>query len=109
MNRWWIGSIILGIGAIGLYLAFAEKKRETIVVTPRQVEVLPQPVPSPTPELRPLTEVVDVLDIEPLLDPPAIPRAEGAPAGVVLTAMGEEPSVPVHAISAPATIPLAIE
>jgi len=56
-----------------------------------------------------LPAVVDVLDLDPLLDPPPPPRAEPAPPGVVVTALDDDPAPPLRSVSAPATIPPAVE
>ena len=108
MNRWMIGGFVIGVAAVGLYFAFAEKKA-TVPATPLADSPEVKSNPPAKPQAAVLPDVVDVLDIEPLLDPPPIPRVEAAPPGVVVTALDDEPATPVHSISAPATIPPAVE
>jgi hypothetical protein len=52
----------------------------------------PAPVAVTPPPTEPavLTEVIDVTDIDPLLDPPAIPLADPGPSVPMLTAVGYE-------------------
>ena len=109
MNRWMIGGFVIGVAAVGLYFAFAEKKAK--VAAPPLAASPDVPVSqATTPQAAVvLPAVVDVLDIDPLLDPPPIPRAEAAPPGVVVTALDDEPATPVQSVSAAATIPPAIE
>ena len=106
MNRWMIGGFVIGVAAVGLYFAFAEKKT---TVEPLAASQEAKSNPPAKPQAAVLPDVVDVLDIDPLLDPPPIPRVEAAPPGVVVTALDDEPTMPVQSISAPATIPPAIE
>lgn len=108
MNRWMIGGFVIGVAAVGLYFAFAEKKTKE---TPPPLAASPPVVANHAamPQAAVLPNVVDVIDLDPLLDPPPIPRVEAAPPGVVVTALDDEPATPVQSVAAPATIPPAIE
>lgn len=108
MNRWWkIGGCVIGAAAIGLYFAFAEKKTTSQPQAAAPEVAAPQSAKPQAAVVLP--DVVDVLDIDPLLDPPPIPRVEPAPPGVVVTALDDDPATPVQSVSAPATIPPAVE
>ena len=77
--------------AVGLaYLASVKVLRPEPPAAP---ETPPTPAGRPAPPAAPapLSAVVDVLDIDPLLDPPADPESGSAPAGPVVTAFGGEP------------------
>lgn len=109
MKRWAVGGavVLAGVTAVGWYGA-ARRGPEVVVNAPVRPDPAP-PVPAPA-EPVVLARVVDVTDIDPLLDPPAIPAAAGA-AGPVLTAVGyEEVSPPPAAAALPAApIPPAVE
>lgn len=106
-NRWIIGGLIVGAVALAVYIGVAEKRSKAPPETV-QAEISAAPVPAPAPQVLPT--VVDVLDIDPLLDPPAIPPAEAAPPGVVMISFDEEPVVQAApGMPAPAMIPPAIE
>lgn len=94
MTRWAIGGTLLLAGLAALACVGMTRSGPEIVVN---AAVTPEPAP-PVPQ-RPvgpeLPRVFDVADIDPLLDPPAIPIAAG-PAAPVLTAVGyDEPAAPM--------------
>lgn len=106
MVRWLAGAAaVLAAVAVVVTLGGRRTGPEIVVNAP----VTPEPAP-PVPD-RPaapalLPAVVTVADIDPLLDPPAIPPADVAPAGPVLTAVGfEEPAAPAPAAPNPPPIP----
>lgn len=109
MKRWAIGgaAVLAAAAAVGWY-GSARRGPEIVVNAPVTPEPAP-PVPAPAEPVM-LARVVDVADIDPLLDPPVIPAAEGAP-GPVLIAVGyDEPAAAPVAPAAPAApIPPAVE
>ena len=86
-----IGGILVGLLGVSLYLGAV--KRSALTPTPEVTIVL---VDEPKPPSVPLAvqQVVDVMDIEPLLDPPGIPPSGAAPFGAVITRLGYEEVVP---------------
>jgi hypothetical protein len=107
-NRWILGGLVVGAAALTVYFVVAEKKtKDAPAAAHAEVPSAGAPV-APTPVVLPA--VVDVLDIDPLLDPPPIPPAEPAPPGVVVTALDDEPpAVAVAPVAAPPAIPPAVE
>ena len=97
MKRWAIGgaAVLAAAGGVGWYGA-PRRGPEVVVNAPAAPEPAP-PVPAPAAPAI-LARVVDVTDIDPLLDPPAIPAAEGA-AGPVLIAVGYEEPAPAPVVS----------
>ena len=87
MKLWLIGGILVGLLGVSLYLAAV--KRSAPAQTPNVAIVLAEkPKPPPVPLAS--QQVVVVMDIEPLLDPPAIPPAESVSPGAVITRVGYE-------------------
>lgn len=107
-NRWVIGGLVVAIAALSVYFAVAEKKNAgTAPVAQAEPE---QRAPATPPGPVVLPAVVDVLDIDPLLDPPPIPKSEPAPPGVVVTTLDDEPpAAPTTPTAAPAVIPPAVD
>lgn len=106
-NRLIAAGLIVGAVALAVYIGVAEKRSEP---TPAVVQVAAPAAPVPAASPKVLATVVDVLDIEPLLDPPSIPHSEPALPGVVRIAFEDDQPAPVAPTTpAPATIPLAIE
>ncbi len=92
MKLWLIGGILVGLLGVSLYLAAV--KRSAPAQTPNVAIVLAEE-PKPTPPPLAIQQVVDVTDLEPLLDPPAIPSAESVSPGAVITRVGYEELLPV--------------
>jgi hypothetical protein len=113
MRTWVIGGCLLGVVVISA-LVFAPNGEPPAPPTPIPVAApaLGAGLPRP-PEPAVLPEVVEVTDIDPLLDPPAIPVAEASPAVPTLRAVGYEtpaPAPPPAATAAPVVpIPPAAE
>lgn len=109
-NRWLIGGLVVAAAALAVYFTVAEKKSKP-GEPPPQAEASPQVPTAPTAPVV-LPAVVDVLDIDPLLDPPPIPPSDPAgvtPGTAVVIAMDDEPPAvtpPVNA--APPAIPPAV-
>ncbi len=98
MKRWVVGgaAVLAAAAVVGWYGA-TRRGPEVVVNAPATPEPAPTPtVPAPA-EPAVLARVVDVADIDPLLDPPAIPTAEGA-AGPVLIAVGYEEPAPAPVV-----------
>ncbi|HYH66972.1 MAG TPA: hypothetical protein VD866_19915 [Urbifossiella sp.] len=96
MTRWAIGGAMLVAVLAALAWVGGSRSGPEVVVN---AAVEPEPAPPVPP--RPaapaeLPHVVDVTDIDPLLDPPAIPAAGGA-TGPVLTAVGYDEPAPAPA------------
>ena len=87
MKLWLIGGILVGLLGVSLYLGAV--KRSAPAQTPDVAIVLAEK-PKPPPVPLAVQQVVDVMDIEPLLDPPAIPPAESVSPGAVITRVGYE-------------------
>lgn len=106
-NRWLMGTLIAGVIGLAIYLGVVDKRKPPQPDTARGVAVQE---PSPVPAAQPMNALVDVLDIDPLLDPPAIPFSEPITDGVVQIAFEDDkPVPPPPATPAPAFIPPAIE
>lgn len=90
--------------AVGLaYLVWVHKPQPTPPARHDAPVKAVEPTPPPAPAT--LAAVVDVLDIDPLLDPPAAPF-DAAPTGPVVTAVGGDPvPQPVRPSSAVVPIP----
>lgn len=105
MKMWVIGGAVVATVGVGAFVATTKPEpASSVVVQPEPVvTAAPAAIPAlPVPQV--LTEVVDVTDIDPLLDPPVIPVAEpSAPAGPMLSAVGFEEPAPVVTRS-PATV-----
>jgi hypothetical protein len=89
--KWWlIGGT--GLAVLGAWVYLHQSPRPAGPAPAPAVVVQAEATPAvPAP---PLDRVVDVTDLDPLLDPPAIPQAD-APAGPVLIRVGyEEPAAP---------------
>ncbi len=97
MKMWVIGGTLVGL--IGLSFFLAAVKRSGLTPASSEATVVAE---EPAPALLPLRQVVDVTDIDPLLDPPAIPLAEPAASSPVLTRVGYEELVP--ALKAPENV-----
>jgi hypothetical protein len=111
MKNWLLPAAVVGLAVALAYLAWVNlspphppASSETPVV------VAPQATP-PAPAALPA--VVDVLDIDPLLDPPAGASSDPIPTSPVVTAFGDdpipEPYRPYRPASAVAPIPRAVE
>ena len=90
MKMWLIGGIVVGLLGVSGYLAAVKRSAPTMPSEVVTVAAVTAPSLAPTV----LTQVVDMTDIEPLLDPPAISVAEPAVAGPMLTRVGYEEAVP---------------
>jgi hypothetical protein len=110
MTRWAIGGVaVVTMAAAVLHFGSRRTGPEVVVDAPVTPEPAP-PAPARPAAPAPLAQVVNVADIDPLLDPPAVPAAAGTPAGPVLTAVGYEgAAAPPAPASATAPIPPAVE
>jgi hypothetical protein len=106
MRTWVMGGCVLGVVAISA-LVFAPHGEPPAPPTPIPVAApalgAGQPMP---PEPAVLAEVVDVTDIDPLLDPPAIPVVEPSPAVPTLRAVGYEVPAPPPARPVAPVVPI---
>ena len=84
MKLWLIGGTIVGLLGASFYLAAVKRSAPSPALPGETIIVAVEPKPA-TPAPVVIHQVVDVTDIEPLLDPPAIPLAESVEAGQVLT------------------------
>jgi hypothetical protein len=108
MNKWLFPAAVVGL-AVGLAcLVLWVNKPQPVPPAPHDTPAAVAPaVVAAAP--APLPPVVDVLDIDPLLDPPSGP-SDAAPAGPVVTAFGDDPlPQPVRPASAVTPIPPADE
>jgi hypothetical protein len=101
-NRIIIGLLAACIG-VWIYLA-STKQAASVAVAVQEAASAPATPPASAAPPAPvvLAEVVEVIDIDPLLDPPARPMA-----GVPFDA--EPESAPISAPAAPARIPPAVD
>lgn len=102
MKTWMLGAVIGALAGASLYLTLTHRSSPPPAVpveraAPQAVTTAPPKPPAPLV----LPQVVDVTDIDPLLDPPAIPAAEpAAPAGPTITRVGYEDTAPMPAAPA---------
>jgi hypothetical protein len=92
-----LGGVIVVLAGVSAYLTLTKRSSPVpeVPTPPAAVVVEAQASPAPPAPLV-LPNVVDVTDIDPLLDPPAIPTAESpAPLGPMLTAVGYEEPKPL--------------
>jgi hypothetical protein len=109
----WLGGAAAVLAAVAVVVTFMGRAGRSgpEVVGTGPVSTDPAPVPPvPTPPAQ-LPAVVLAADIDPLLDPPAVPRIDPAYARPVLTAVGfEEAAAPAPAAAGdPPPIPPAAE
>jgi hypothetical protein len=105
MRNWVIGGCVVAIVVVAAVVFTPSKAKPPAPPALKPPATAPAPVAMTPPPTEPavLTEVVDVTDIDPLLDPPAIPLADPGPSVPMLTAVGyevpaprpAEPTVPV--------------
>jgi hypothetical protein len=101
MKNWVIGGLVAACAGIGIYLV--TKTDAPAPMSAPQPEAPRVATTAPTiPNAAVLTEVVEVANLDPLLDPPA-----KLPTGVPFDA--EPVTVPVTATPVPAMIPPAID
>ena len=101
MRTWVMVGCLLGVVVISA-LVFAPPKAEPPVELDPADYGGPIVVEPETPEPAVLAQVVDVTDIDPLLDPPALPIAEPSPVVPTLRAGGYEVPAPAPPPAAPA-------
>ena len=94
MKMWLIGGMLVGLLSVSFYLAAAKRSGPAAAIPGESVVVAVEARPILAPVV--FTQVVDVTDIEPLLDPPGIPLAEAAASGPMLTRVGYEEVVPTE-------------
>ena len=102
MKTWIIGAVIGALAGASLYLTLAQRSSPppAVPVESAATQTAASAPPAPPAPLV-LPRVVDVTDIDPLLDPPAIPAAEpAAPAGPTITRVGYEDAAPMPAAPA---------
>ena len=92
MKLWLIGGTIVGLIGFSFYLAATKRSSPAPFPADTPVVVAEQPQTPVAPIV--LQQVRDVSDLDPLLDPPAIPLAEPAASGPVITRVGFEEAVP---------------
>jgi len=102
MKTWLIGAVIGALTGASLYLTLMHRSSPppAVAVNPAAPQAVTTAPPKPPAPLV-LPQVVDVTDIDPLLDPPAIPAAEpAAPAGPTITRVGYEEAAPMPVVPA---------
>lgn len=102
MKTWLFGGVIGALAGASLYLTLAQRSSPPPAVAVESVAPQAAATASPTPPAPlVLPRVVDVTDIDPLLDPPAVPAAEpAAPAGPTVTRVGYEEPAPMPVVPA---------
>ena len=96
MRNWVIGGCVVAIVVVAA-VVFTPPKPAPVTQVPGDYSIRIEPNPPkspPTTEPTVLAEVVNVTDIDPLLDPPAIPQADSEPLVPMLTAVGYEIPAP---------------
>jgi hypothetical protein len=105
MKNWLLPAAVVGLAVALAYLVWVSRYQPRFLDPSDYHSGVTHPPPAP-PAPAALPAVVDVLDIDPLLDPPAGGAADPVPAGPVVTAFGDDPvPQPVRPASVVAPIP----
>jgi hypothetical protein len=109
MKNWLLPAAVVGLAVAVAYLVGVTRHQpQPPASSEAPVDTAPPSATPPAP--APLPVVVDVIDIDPLLDPPAGGASDPVPASPVVTAFGDDPvPQPVRPASAVAPIPRATD
>ena len=109
MKNWLLPAAVVGLAVAVAYLVCV-KRHKPLYLDPSDYQTCVTDGLPASPAPAPLPVVVDVIDIDPLLDPPAGGASDPVPASPVVTAFGDDPvPQPVRPASAVAPIPRATD